>query len=319
MEATTNTTTVKATAHGLVTGDHIVNRTRSNAVRQVTVVDADTFTVQAVTSQTSGDTFSKFSVTTVIGIEGLADETVTEYVYNSNEKSVRATATEAVLTSGVFIRMEYNERLNIQIQYTDSASANSLRALGIGDGVFDLDPITDRNITDVNTAIALAQARVQEFSNPVVTVTFQTEMQGLHAGQIVHIVESTRRGIDVNYVIQQVSVKQQDGAFRDRFIYNVTAGTTLFGWIEFMQKLLRTKDSIELNVDDIVETYATSDEVVELSETSDTAIGGFLTADEDEIVETSDTNVIYETTPPWQWEVSVGQPVATRWNLFEWG
>lgn len=318
MEATTNTTTVKATAHGLSTGDHIINRTRSNAVRQVTVVDADTFTVQAVTSQTSGDTFSKFSVSTVIGIEGLADETVTEYVYNSNEKSVRATGTEATLTSGTFIRMEYNERLQIQIQYTDSASSNALRLLGIGDGVFDLDPITDRNISDITTAITLAQARVQEFSNPVVTVTFQTEMQGLQAGQILHITQATNRGLDVNYVIQQVSVKQQDGAFRDRFIYNVTAGTTIFGWIEFMQKLLRTKDSIELNVDDIVETYAVSNEVVESADTNDTALGGFLSADENEVVETADINAVYETSPPWQWEPSVGQAVNTRYDLSEW-
>ena len=49
MEATTTTTTVKATAHGLVTGDYIVNRTRSNAVREITYVDANTFTVSAVT------------------------------------------------------------------------------------------------------------------------------------------------------------------------------------------------------------------------------------------------------------------------------
>lgn len=318
MEATTTSTTVKATAHGLTTGDHIVNRTRSNAVRQVTVVDPDTFTVQSVASQASGDTFSKFSVTTVIGIEGIADETVTEYVYNSNEKSVRATATEAVLTSGIFIRMEYNERLNIQIQYTDSASANSLRALGIGDGVFDLDPITDRNIQDINTAISLAQARVQEFSNPVITITFETEMQGLRAGQILHVLQTVGRGIDVNYVIQQISIKQQDGKFRDRFVYSVTAGTTLFGWIEFMQKLLRTKDSIELNVDDIVETYATSNEIVESSDVNATALGGFKTATQAEIVETSDVNNVYETTPPWQWEPSVGQAISTRYDLAEW-
>lgn len=54
MEASTNTTTVNATAHGLVAGDYIVNRTRSNAVREVlTVPSANQFTVSAVTGQTS--------------------------------------------------------------------------------------------------------------------------------------------------------------------------------------------------------------------------------------------------------------------------
>lgn len=316
-EAGTNTTTINATAHGLSTGDHIVNRTRSNAVRQVTVVTANQFTVEAVPSQTNGDTFSKFATVVTIGIEGLADETLVDYVYNSNEKSIRATSATPTLIASEFIRFEYNERVPIQIQYTDSASANALRALGLGDGVFDLDPITDRNITDVSTAISLAQARVNEFSNAVVTVKFTTEQEGLQAGQILHVADSNRT-FDENYVIQTVTIRQLEGTYRDRLIFSVTAGTTLFGWIEFMQKLLRTKDSIELNVDDIVETYATSEEEATTADVNDAQLGGFLVADEAEIVTTADVNAIYETTLPWQWEPSVGQPIATRWDLAEW-
>lgn len=70
-EASTNTTTINATAHGLSVGDYITNRTRSNAVREVlTVPTADQFTVAAVTGQTSGDSFSKF-VSKVVGVEGI--------------------------------------------------------------------------------------------------------------------------------------------------------------------------------------------------------------------------------------------------------
>ncbi|MFM2461996.1 hypothetical protein, partial [Klebsiella pneumoniae] len=56
MEGGTTTTTVKATAHGLVAGDHIVNRSRSNAVREViTITDANTFELgEAIASQASG-------------------------------------------------------------------------------------------------------------------------------------------------------------------------------------------------------------------------------------------------------------------------
>jgi len=64
-EVGTTTTNIKATAHGLVTGDYIVNRTRSNAVREITRIDADNFTVTAVTGQTSGDTISLFTTKTV--------------------------------------------------------------------------------------------------------------------------------------------------------------------------------------------------------------------------------------------------------------
>lgn len=319
-EATTNATTVKITAHGFAVGDHVVNRSRSNAVRQIlTVADADHYTVDSVSGQTSGDTISYFGVSKTVGIEGIADEATVDYVSNSNEKSVRATNLEITYTTGSFLRFEYNERIPIQVQFTDTASANSLKALGLGDGIFDLDPITDRNITDLNTAITLATAKVNEFSNPVINGDLKTDQQGLKAGQILHVQQITNRALDDNFVIQKITARQREGAFMDYFEYSVSFGTTLFGWIEFMQKLLRTKDAIELNVDDIVETFVTSDEEVTSDDTDATAIGGFKKALGPEIVESDDVGNVVDTTVPWKWEPEVGQPLTTRWNLFEWG
>jgi SPP1 family predicted phage head-tail adaptor len=53
-ESGTTTTNIKVTAHGLVTGDYVVNVTRST-VRVVTKVDSDNFTVSTTSSQTTGD------------------------------------------------------------------------------------------------------------------------------------------------------------------------------------------------------------------------------------------------------------------------
>lgn len=57
-EASTNSTTIKITNHGLSNGDIIVNETRSNTRRAVIVVDANTLTVDSITSQASGDIIS---------------------------------------------------------------------------------------------------------------------------------------------------------------------------------------------------------------------------------------------------------------------
>jgi len=54
-EAGTNTTTVNITGHGLETGDMVINISRSNAKRNITVIDANSFSVPAVTKQTAGD------------------------------------------------------------------------------------------------------------------------------------------------------------------------------------------------------------------------------------------------------------------------
>lgn len=319
-EVGTTTTNIKVTAHGLVTGDHVINRTRSNAVRQITVVDANNFTVETVAAQTNGDTISRFGTAKTIGIEGLADETTVNYVYNSNEKSVRAVSATTTLPVTAFIRFAYNERVPIQIQKTDNASANALKALGFGDGIFDLDPITDRNITDVDTALAIATAKIADYRNPIIIGKFKTDKHGLRAGMVITITDSVRGISAQEYLIQSVKVKQTAGEFADYFTYDVSFGTTLFGFIEFYQKLLATKDLIELNTDSEVDTYVDSQEDVEFSEVSVVTKGGTKTATATEDVTTDDSNLIGKTAAGgWHYEPSVGQPFASRYNLAAYG
>lgn len=56
----TTTTNIRIVAHGLVTGDLIINTTRSNAARLITFVDVDNFTVMAITGQTTGDIIGRY-------------------------------------------------------------------------------------------------------------------------------------------------------------------------------------------------------------------------------------------------------------------
>lgn len=58
-ESGTTTTNIKWTAHGLVNGDRIINKTRSGEIREITFVDADNFTVETITGQTVGDEIVK--------------------------------------------------------------------------------------------------------------------------------------------------------------------------------------------------------------------------------------------------------------------
>jgi len=59
-ETGTTTTNIKLTSHGLSTGDYIVNFTRSDAKRQITVVDINNITVTSITGQTSNDIIYKY-------------------------------------------------------------------------------------------------------------------------------------------------------------------------------------------------------------------------------------------------------------------
>ena len=325
-EVGTTTTNIKITGHGLVTGDHIINRTRSNAVRVITYVDVDNFTVETVASQTNGDTISYFALSKLVGIEGIVDESTVNYVYNSNSQSVRSSNTfggapgEATLTTTSFIRFKYKERVNIQFQYTDSASATTLKALGFGDGIFDLDPYTDKNIDNLGTALAIAQAKVTEYSNPIITGRFMTTQFGLAAGQIISITD-TVRNIVVEYVIQKINKRQVSGQYNDYFEYRIDFGTTLFGIIEFFQKLLATQDRIEQNIDQVVETYVSADETVTSDDVNAVAKdGGFKSAKIAETVTSDDVNTVTKiNSGTWQYEPSVGQAIPTRFDMADYG
>ena len=317
-EAGTTTTNITVTGHGLSAGDFIVNTSRANAVREVlTIIGANDFTVEAIASQTSGDNIDFATVTKTSGIEGIIDETTVDYVYNSNEKSIKTTASEATLGFGKAIIFKYYARIPIQIQYQDGASISALRALGFGDGIFDLDPYTDRNIKDIGTALAIAQAKISEYSNAIIEGGFATQHHGIKAGQIVHI-EDTVRGLDDDYVVQTVAARSIGARYEDVFSYNINFGSTLFGIIEFFQKLLALKDGIDLNVDDIVESYVTTNETVETSDVNSAATnGGFKSAKIAETVTSDDLNTALDfPSGTWRFEPNgVSQPLESRFNL----
>lgn len=318
--AGTTTTNIELTGHGLSNGDHVVNRT-TGVVREVTVVDPNNLTVEADAAMAPGDTISFFSTVKTSGVEGIDDETLFNYMQNSNEKSVRSSSAEPTLTTTDYIRFSYNERVPIQLQYHDSASSDALKAIGLGDGIFDLDPIIDGNIDSRALAISIAQAKVSTYSNPTISGTYRTDQHGVRAGMIQRIIDSNR-SFDAEHVVQTVTLKQKGGQFYDNFRHSVMFGTTLFGWIEFMQKLQSTKDNIEVNTDAVVATFVTANETVESSDVNSAEInGGDERAASAETVESGETNTVDTlATGTWRYEPNgVGQTFESRFDLADFG
>ena len=95
-EAGTTTTNLTMTAHGLATGDVIINTTRANAVRAVTYLNANNVTVTAVTGQTTGDV-----------IEVYKQEPTTAYILNRLNGTVTypSALARTILISGNYLPM----------------------------------------------------------------------------------------------------------------------------------------------------------------------------------------------------------------------
>ncbi len=316
MEATTTTTTVKATTHWLVVGDYIVNRTRSNAVREVlTVPDNDTFTVAAVTSQTSWDTFSLFVAQTV-WIEWIDTEASYNYMSNYNEKSIRNSETEATIISWYFLLFSYNEVVPILVQRTDNVSvANMKEILWYSDWIFDWQPITDRTITSRAEANKTAEAIINKYSNVVITATFNTQQEWLEAWQIIRIKDTTSsdRNIDQDFVIQSVKLKQL--AWGEN-TYQVTCSSLLFWMLELLQQLLANNRKIKLDEDEVINNIEDSNETMTIS---DFAVINVNLNDNTETMTIADAivNDIHE--PPFLWGDIWWWPTEFQWELSAWG
>ena len=198
-----------------------------------------------------------------IGIENIDNEASVDYVFNFNEKTLRK-AMDGVLGITDKIKVTYYPYKAIRVKYKDNDSINAMKLLTGGDGIYEGSAITDTNIRTWDEARKRAKVEVETYKNPVITASFETEKEGLKAGQIIRILD-TDRGIDDKYLIQKITRKQKA---KDYFVFSVQAGTTLFGMIEFFQLLLNSRDNAGNVIDksetvDIVENV---DEIITLQE-----------------------------------------------------
>jgi propanediol dehydratase small subunit len=311
-EAGTTTTTINATGHGLAAGDYIVNRTRSNAVREILTAALNSFTVATVTGQVATDTISKFTAQ-VIGIEGIDDESACDYMYNYNEKSIRNASGEVTLLAGEFIVFKYNEVLTILVQRKENASVAALISkLGWSDGIVDGQPIVDKTIKTRTEALATANAELQKYANMVIKATFKTNQEGLKAGQMIKITDATtNRNIDQYFLIQKVIMVQKAELLNE---YTVTAASALFGIEDFFQKVLKAGRKLDVNADAIIENVEDVYETCGVHDVWSSVVDpNIATA----TCGVNDSWTSLVTTPPFRWGVTVNNPIV--WDFFTWG
>lgn len=310
-EAGTTTTNITAALHGLVSGDWIVNRTRSQA-RQITFVDVNNFTVGAVASQTTGDTFSKFATSKTVGIEFLDDETTVDYVYNFAEKSIRASSVTVTLPTTSYLLFSYNEIIPIRIQLSEPASIAAMKAVIGGDGIFDGAVISDSSLDSTQGAQDRARAELNQYANAIVKVSFETDSEGLSAGQLVNVVD-TGRSISDNYLIQRIRTKY-NGDFPS---FSVDCASSLFGIIEYFQKLSQGVGERQIDEDEIIDQIFGEDVEITISEAHVLVPNHEVEETATVTVTPSDTVTERDmTTDPFVWEPDAS---VNQFNLAQWG
>lgn len=186
-----------------------------------------------------------------VGVENLNDEADYEFMMNFQEKFVR-NSTHATLDAGDKIKFTYYPYIPIRVQLVDIVSVNRMKDITGGDGIYDAPLIQDERIRTYTEARQRAQVELDLYGNAVVTCTFQTNKEGLHAGQVIHI-EDADRNVNDDFVIQRISARTIAGEGDDTWSYDVTCASSLFGLIEFFQLLMKRSAKVPSDVGEGVE------------------------------------------------------------------
>lgn len=107
------------------------------------------------------------------------DATLFDYVFNFNEKIVRLAAGVKPTLGSLFKRI-YKPFRPIRVRYRDVVSIEAMKLLTGGDGIYDGAVIYEPQIKTYQEARARSKAEIETYKNPIVTITFKTNKDGLH-------------------------------------------------------------------------------------------------------------------------------------------
>jgi hypothetical protein len=262
MEGGTTTTTVVATAHGLEVGDFIVNRTIGEARKILTVPDPDTFTVEAITGQADGDTFST-GVDQLVGVEGLNQDVGYDFMSNFNEKSIRNSDGTDTLVAGQWLTFKYFQVFPIIVSRQENNSVLAVRnLLGYTDGVIDGQAQINNSLKTRSEATAYAKAILDKYSNTIITARVSTYKNGVLPGQEVRVQDTSgQRNIDRTFMLLQVTQQEVEHGV---YIYSLVCSTMLYGMLELLQQILRQQRKISVDEDQIINNVFDNNEDIEV-------------------------------------------------------
>lgn len=201
-------------------------------------------------------------VAVTIGEEGLVTEANFDYLFNFQNRIVRASAQTTQPVANALVKFTYYPYKPIRVRAEDAASIAMMKALTGGSGVFDGQPILDASIGSFEDARNRGIAELRQYSNAIITAKFITNFDGLHAGQVLSITD-VNRSVAQNFLIQRIDYKQ---LMQDRFTITVTAASTMFGIVEFFQMLLKRALKVEESPSDFLQIILNQDEEITITD-----------------------------------------------------
>lgn len=197
-------------------------------------------------------------VAKVVGLLGVDEDSGCDALIGTQagEVPVLAFFADTIPASAAAVVITYTVGLPILLEVRDQASIDALAAIEADPlvpnalrGVY-AHYIEDKNLTSRELALARATQELEQWANPLVTITFATTSTGLRAGQLLAVnLTAAASGYDLadTFLVQAVTTRSLGGAV---FEASVTATSRLKGGADYLLELLRLGASAEATDDD---------------------------------------------------------------------
>lgn len=126
--------------------------------------------------------------------------------------------------------------VNIWVQRDDATAQTALASMEGGDGIHE-DVVADERRNKISL-IALCDARLALFKNPIVTLSYATQDIKTKSGKTIHVNLTAPTSLSGDFVIQDVTIGRIDVAPGEMPVYTVTASSVRFSLEDVLRHLL---------------------------------------------------------------------------------
>lgn len=197
-----------------------------------------------------------------LGVSGLHEGRDYYWSYGSNVLTA-----EVAPGTGAAVALTYRGMFPILVDERLDTEILTRRALEGGTGVYEA--IADDPAINVqNVAVTKALAYLRKHGVIPQVIRFETDAGGLRPGQLLPV-DIPAAGLDDNYLIESVSMRDMQGAV-NRYTVTAVSGDALGGWLEWFSALARQAQKFVLYDEDqvgilkvVVDTVIVTDSAVE--------------------------------------------------------
>ncbi|MFA5130429.1 MAG: hypothetical protein WC477_05990 [Patescibacteria group bacterium] len=170
-----------------------------------------------------------------VGVNGF--DTGKKYYFSYASNVITQDDSETVLSAADTVEVTYIGLYPIIVLADSAAQIAARAAIETGTtGIYE-NMIRDKALDNKDSALDLAEGLIAKYGVVPNVITFETEVAGLKAGQLLTIIKSLY-DINASYLIESVKISSPDG-YKTNYSVKCLDGAALGGWEEFFKGLLR--------------------------------------------------------------------------------